>query len=130
MLVKEVSETLLLEISKTDNRCFVEMSQHFTFKQDPATKYYTLEDNDGLAFVLVYFSGLQQIGFWMSPNLRGHGKASMFLQATLAKMISADIKMLLAITDVSHKTSQKILLNNSFKRMAKTNAKYIYSRYI
>lgn len=115
-------------LAKNSEAC-LDFRCHFGKNLD-YTDYYCISGTDYFySFVLIHYFRIYQIGYWLSPALRGKGLSHTYFCATFCLLKKHKPEYLFAVIDKKNQPSQKLIVHFGFSMMTQCGNKEIFAWY-
>lgn len=99
----------------------------FTQPETPVHAFWA--ENGAEGFLLVYHPAGAEVGFWLSPALRGHGFGGALLRRAADQITPRPGCPLMATIDIGNVAAHRTAQTAGFRIMAKQPRKIVFCRY-
>lgn len=108
---------------------YLDFQSYFRINENNATYYCVSRKNLYYDFIMLHYSQIYQLGYWLAPKLRGRGLSQHYFKAAFPLLTMNVSKCLFSIIDNENKPSQKLVLQFGFKVMADHDDRKVFVWY-
>ena len=127
--VHEFSQQDFIRLASKKHEEYFDFQSYFGKNQNSANYYCVSKNDQFFDFILIYYSSIYQLGYWLSPKLRGKGLSQDYFDITFNLLKRHDPKCLFAVIDNGNRPSQKLVSRFGFEVMVSCENKKIFVWY-
>ena len=125
----ELVQLNLIEPNLKNCEEYLDFQSHFGNNQNQAHYYCVLNNKNFYKFILIHYAKIHQLGYWLSPNLRGKDISRTCFDITFSLLKKNNPDYLFAIINHKNQPSKKLISHFDFKIMAHCDEKTIFAWY-